>query len=118
MSLEIGHLPHFQPATATRRVESQGFSLAPARTTAPSVTAAVTDTVELSLPAQPPAEVLDEIGIAADRADDLAALDRELHFRKDEETGRVVVEVRDLEGTVIRTIPPSHALSVMSGGAL
>ena len=118
MSLEIGHLPSYQPVTGARRVESQRFSLDLARTSAPAVTTAATDSVELSLPAQPPAEVLDEIGLAANRADDLALLDRELHFRKDEESGRVIVEVRDLEGNVIRTIPPSHALNVMAGARL
>ena len=35
---------------------------------------------------------------------------RELHFETDEETGRVIIQVRDLEGNVIRTIPPSDAL--------
>ena len=30
----------------------------------------------------------------------------------------MIVQVRDLEGNVIRTIPPSDALQVMSGGAL
>lgn len=114
MSIEIGHLPPVQPATAIRRVESQGFSLDLARTSAPSLT----DTVELSLPASPPPEVLDEIGAAADRADALAALDRELHFRKDEESGRVVIEVRDFEGNVIKTIPPTEALDVLAGGTL
>jgi hypothetical protein len=30
----------------------------------------------------------------------------------------VIVEVRDLEGHVIRTIPPSEALDVMAGAAI
>ena len=47
-----------------------------------------------------------------------AADNRELHFSTDADTGRVIVQVRDLEGNVIRTIPPSHALHAMSGGAL
>jgi hypothetical protein len=116
MSLDIGNLPPIQPPAATWRAEStKKFSLDLARTSAPSV---ITDTVELSLPASPPAEVLDEVGAAASRALELASHNRELHFRKDEESGRVIVEVRDLEGTVIRTIPPSEALSVLSGGEL
>jgi flagellar protein FlaG len=36
----------------------------------------------------------------------------------DADSGRVVVQVRDLEGHVIRTIPPSQALDVLSGGSL
>jgi flagellar protein FlaG len=74
--------------------------------------------LEPSFPASPPPEVLDEIGAAADRADALAAADRELHFSVDDERGRVVVTVRDLAGNVIRTIPPSEALDVMAGASL
>jgi flagellar protein FlaG len=115
MSLEIGHLPPpVRPVIAPVRVPSQGFAMRVAPMSAP----APTDTVELSLPPSPPAEILDEIGAAADRAHELATQNRELHFRKDEKSGRVVVEVRDLEGTVIRTIPPSEALNVMAGGSL
>jgi hypothetical protein len=117
MSLEIGHLPPSfapVPAPATPRVPSQGFALRVAPLTAPRAA----DSVELSLPPSPPPEVLDEIGAAADRAHELATLNRELHFRQDKESGRVIVEVRDLEGTLIRTIPPSEALNVMAGGSL
>jgi hypothetical protein len=32
------------------------------------------------------------------------------------DTGRVQVEVRDLNGRLIREIPPSEALDAMSGG--
>jgi uncharacterized FlaG/YvyC family protein len=114
MSLEIGNLPPVQPPAATWRPESTRFSLDLARTNA----SAATDSVELSLPASPPPEILDEIGAAADRVDALAALDRELHFRKDKESGRVIIEVRDFEGNVLRTIPPSEALDVLGGGSL
>jgi hypothetical protein len=108
MSLEIGGLPPVQPPAATRRpAESTGS--APVRRV---------DTAELSFPASPPAAVLDEIGAAADRAEALAAANRELHFRVDDQTGRVVVEVRDFDGNVIRTIPPSEALDVMAGASL
>ena len=116
MSLEIGNLPPVQPPVAIPRLESKRFSLDLARTPAPAAPA--TDTVELSLPALPPSEILDEIGAAADRVDELAALDRELHFHKDKESGRIIIEVRDFEGNVIRTIPPSEALDVLSGGTL
>jgi uncharacterized FlaG/YvyC family protein len=30
----------------------------------------------------------------------------------------VIIEVRDFEGNVIRTIPPSEALDVLGGGSL
>jgi hypothetical protein len=76
------------------------------------------DEAVLSLPGSPPAEALDLVGAAADRAEDLAAQGRELHFETDDETGRVIVQVRDLaSGRVIRTIPPSSALDLLTGGA-
>jgi hypothetical protein len=115
MSLEIGPLPPVQATIANLRPASQRFSLDLARTPA---RAPVTDSVQLSLPAYPPPEVLDAIGSAANRVDELVALNRELHFRTDEESGRVIVEVRDFEGNVIRTIPPVDVLAVMAGGSL
>jgi flagellar protein FlaG len=50
--------------------------------------------------------------------DELRAEGRELHFEYDEDAGRVQIQVRDLDGNVLRTIPPSKALSVISGGKL
>ena len=118
MSFEIGPVQPIQPGSAPRRAvpASSGFSLDLARPVAR--TPAAQDTALVALPATPPTEVLDAVGAAAARAAELRASNRELHFRKDEQTGRVIVEVRDLAGHVIRTIPPSHALSVMSGAAL
>ena len=91
---------------------------APMAPKGPAATAAVFGLpapADTSIPDAPPPEVLDEVAAARDRAAELAASNRELHFRKDEATGRVVVQVRDLAGNVIRTIPPSEALAVMSG---
>jgi hypothetical protein len=110
MSFEIGALSSTQPA-APRRAAGASAPVAPGR--APQV-----DTAELSLPASPPPEVLDEVEAAAARAEALAAANRELHFRVDDETGRVVVEVRDFDGNVIRTIPPSEALDIMAGASI
>jgi flagellar protein FlaG len=114
MSFEIGPVPPVQPGGVGRRVAAATppFSLDLARTAAPQ------DAAVLSLPASPPTEVLDAIGDAAERAAELRADNRELHFHEDQETRRVIVEIRDLEGNVIRTIPPSHALNVMAGAAL
>jgi FlaG protein len=117
MSFEIGPLQPVQGTGATRRTApTPGFSLDLAsRTPAP---APVRDSAVLSVPAAPPAEVLDAIGAAAERAAELRSQNRELHFRKDEATGRVIVQVRDLAGNVIRTIPPSSALEIMSGAGI
>ena len=55
---------------------------------------------------------------AAERVQELHADNRELHFSREEGTNRVVIEVRDLDGNVIKTIPPSKALDIMSGAEL
>jgi hypothetical protein len=124
MSFEIGPISPFQAAGAVRRTEpaTSRFSVDPARPAAAgragSTSAHAQDSAELSLPAHPPTEVLDAIGAAAARAAELRADNRELHFHKDEASGRVIVQVRDLEGNVIRTIPPSKALDIMSGARI
>ena len=77
------------------------------------------DAVRLdTIPSQPPSDLKAEMDRAAKRVDELKAEGRELHFALDKDTGRVVVEVRDLSGTVLRTIPPSKALEVASGAKL
>ena len=116
MSFEIGPLPPVTPGVAARRpvpAATADFSVQLARASAPKGDIAV-----ISLPPSPPPEVLDEVAAARDRAAELAANNRELHFSTDESTGRVIVQVRDLQGNVIRTIPPSEALDVMSGRPL
>jgi flagellar protein FlaG len=70
------------------------------------------------IPATPPPDALREVDRAAARAEELWNDRRELHFEMDEDSGRVIVQVRDLEGRVIRTIPPSEALDVLSGKPL
>ena len=71
-----------------------------------------------ALPSRPPSEVLAEMEAASRRYDELRSQHRELHFTHDPHANRVVVEVRDLEGNVLRTIPPSKALDVIAGGSL
>jgi uncharacterized FlaG/YvyC family protein len=70
------------------------------------------------LPDAPPPEVLREVQEAGRRAEELWLAQRELHFELDDDTGRVVVQLRDLQGHVIRRIPPSAALDLMSGRAI
>jgi hypothetical protein len=71
--------------------------------------------VQIAVPAVPPPDVMDEVRAAYERADIMAMDDRELHFQKDPASSRIIIEVRDLAGTVIRTIPPSTALGIMTG---
>jgi flagellar protein FlaG len=108
MRIDIGQLT---VATLSKGVASGG----PASADRPA--AARTDAVDV-VGAAPPPEALAAVDAAAARAADLAAAGRELHFEIDEETKLVIIQVRDLEGNVVRTIPPSTALDIMSGAAL
>jgi hypothetical protein len=70
-----------------------------------------------TLPASPPPSALEDMQKAAEVWQELRAQKRELHFEPTQD-GRVIVQVRDLDGNVIRTIPPAHALEVASGAPL
>lgn len=66
-----------------------------------------------TIPASPPPELRHEI-LAAQRAiADMHARGRELHFEITD--GRLRIELRDLEGNVLREIPPNEALAIASG---
>jgi flagellar protein FlaG len=80
--------------------------------------AAAADTKLDSIPPAPTEEARQMVDRAAEVIDDLYKNNRELHFSVDESTRRVVIEVRDLDGHVLKTIPPAKALDVMSGAAL
>jgi flagellar protein FlaG len=69
-----------------------------------------------TLPASPPPSVLEDMSTAAHVAEQLRAQARELHFEVT--AGGVAVQVRDLEGNVIRTIPPAKALEIAGGAPL
>ncbi len=72
---------------------------------------------QLGIPAIPPPEVLDEVGAAWERAVQLAAEDLELHFTRDEASGRAIVELRTLSGGLVKRISAAHALEIISGRA-
>lgn len=66
-----------------------------------------------AIPASPPARLRHEM-LAAQRAvDDMRARGRELHFEMTD--GRLRIEMRDLDGNVLREIPPTEALAIASG---
>ena len=77
---------------------------------------AATVRIDPRIPGTPPAEVLRAVDAAGRRANWLREHNRELRFIVPPDGGRVQVEVRDLEGRLIREIPPSEALDAMSGG--
>ncbi len=70
------------------------------------------------VPSSPPPEVTRAVAAAADVVKELHARGRELRFELDKASNRVVIEVRDLDGNVIRTIPPAKALAVAAGEGL
>jgi FlaG protein len=112
MTFEIGHL--------TLNAVAPAAPVAPGRSTSASsavAPAARVDAVDV-IPASPPPEVLAEVDAAWERAAELASANRELHFRRDEHSGRTIIEVRTLDGEVLRTIPPTRLFDVMSGGEL
>ena len=111
MDLRIGHLNFSSPPAAPKRAAADpaGSQFSVPRADAAEIGA---------IPAAPPVDALREVDRAAARAEELWSEQRELHFAMDEDSGRVIVQVRDLDGRVIRTIPPSEALDVLSGGSL
>jgi hypothetical protein len=68
------------------------------------------------IPASPPPHVLREVEAAARRAQWLREHGRELHFELDD--GKLRVEVRDLNGRVVRVVPATEALEIATGGPL
>lgn len=105
------------------RIESTSFSTAPERAPRAARTTGADDTVEVSsadVPASPPPEVLEAMDAAGRVARELHATGRELRFVPPHEGagGRVRVEVRDLDGNVLREIPPSELLDVATGAPL
>ena len=71
-----------------------------------------------TIPASPPPEVTQAIVVAADAYDRLATKGAQLSFHVDERTGRLQVDVHDLRGNVLFSVPPSKALDIASGGDL
>jgi hypothetical protein len=66
----------------------------------------------------PPPEVWREVDHAGRVWESLHAQGRELHFDLDDGSGRVSIQVRDLDGNVLRTIPPSEAASIAASGKI
>lgn len=88
----------------------------PARPASPGGAPAVEDAVRVdAIPASPPPEVMHEIATAAGAADRLAAAGQTMQFRIEEPSGVLQVQVRDLDGHLLFTTPPSTALKVASG---
>jgi hypothetical protein len=107
------------------RIEPTGIPTAPARAPRGSRTpdgGVIEDTFTPSddILASPPPEVLEAMDAAGRVARELHATGRELRFTPPSESGddRVRVEVRDLDGNVLREIPPGELLDVATGAPL
>lgn len=61
----------------------------------------------------PAATVQADVVRAARRYEELRQMGRELHFRV--EGSQVVVDVCTLDGTILRTVPPSEGMAIVTG---
>ena len=111
MSYDIGSVGR-TPATAPAQK---------ARPSAPvqTQTAQSTDTVTVdTIPASPPPEVENAIGVANQAYHNLKSEGSELRFKVNEATGKLSVEVHDVHGNLMFTVPASTVLDVASGQPL
>jgi flagellar protein FlaG len=115
MSLQIGRFTPYE-SLATRALAPAGALHAQPKGGAGQ--AHPVDAIVGDIPPAPTPDVRAEVDRAAERVDELRAQGRELHFSQDPASNRVIIEVRDLDGNVLKTIPPSKALHVMAGGEL
>jgi hypothetical protein len=77
------------------------------------------DAVDLdTLPISPPPEVWQEIQVAYQAANRLAASGQSLTFDVDPRTGRLIAAVHDPEGHTVRTLAPSAVLRLAAGDLL
>ncbi len=74
-------------------------------------------TIVGDVPPAPTPEARELVAKAAEVVQKLHANNRELHFSKDDDTNRVIIQVRDLDGNVLKTIPPKSALDFLTGDA-
>lgn len=104
----VGRMPASAPAQSAR-------SSAPA----PSQAAHSADPVTVdTIPASPPPEVHEAMGVANQAYHNLKANGTELRFKINEATGKLSVEVHDVHGNLMFTVPASTALAVASGEPL
>ena len=64
---------------------------------------------------QPPPEVQAEVRAALRAADRLHDLGRRLSFSHDESSGRIGIEIRDLDGKLLREVPVGEVFEFAAG---
>ena len=112
MSFDIGSVGR-TPATTPSQT-ARPSAPAPAQAAAHATDTVTVDTI----PATPPPEVQDAIGVANQAYHNLKGEGSELRFKINEATGKLTVEVHDVHGNVMFTVPASTALDVASGQPL
>jgi uncharacterized FlaG/YvyC family protein len=100
------------PGTAPAAIDKT-YSTAPLN----AVHASESVTVD-TIPSSPPPEVHEAMGVAAQAYDSLQDQGRQMRFKVNEDTGKLVVEVHDLHGNLLFQVPSSKALDVAGGGSL
>ena len=120
MTLQIGRFTPYQQLPAVSPVAPAAEAGEPRQTAAAphNQGEVVTGTIVGDVPPAPTPEARELVAKAAEVIEAMHKNNRELHFSRDEESNRVIIQVRDLEGNVIKTIPPSKALDILSGGEL
>ena len=104
----VGRTPGTAPA-ATEKTHNS----------APSHAEQESDSVKVdTIPSRPPPEVHEAMGVAAQAYDELQADGRQMRFKVNEGTGKLVVEIHDLHGNLLFQVPASKALDVAGGGSL
>ncbi|HTU85006.1 MAG TPA: hypothetical protein VMF57_05490 [Solirubrobacteraceae bacterium] len=111
MSFDIGSVGRTPAPASTQTTRSSASGQAQAASSGDTVTV---DTI----PASPPEEVQDAMGVANQAYQSLQAQGAELRFKVNEATGQLSVEVHDTHGNLLFTVPSSTALDVASGQPL
>jgi hypothetical protein len=111
MSFDIGSVGRTPAPAAAQSARSSAPASAQASEAGDTVTV---DTI----PASPPPEVQDAMGVANQAYHNLQASGSELRFKVNEATGKLSVEVHDVHGNLLFTVPASTALDVASGQPL
>ena len=120
MTLQIGRFTPYEQLASAMYAATPAAAAARTQEAAVQPTAGVeeTGTIVGDVPPAPTPEARELVAKAAEVVEQMRKNNRELHFSHDEDSNRVVIEVRDLDGKVLKTIPPSQALNVMAGGEL
>lgn len=119
MTLQIGRFTPYEQLASAYAVPPAAAAARP-QDAAPQIDKGVdeTGTIVGDVPPAPTPEARELVAKAAEVVEQMRKNNRELHFSRDEDSGRVVIQVRDLDGKVLKTIPPSDALAIMSGDEL